>query len=107
MRIFQASCLASAAGGAIGGGISSYSYGVVWILGGFLMGGFGGVLSFLLIIGLCSWLASVTGAASDVEGKNNAQHAVAGVTLGLTVLAPFLSIAVAMGLMALLRNMFN
>ena len=107
MRIFQASCLASAVGGAIGGAISSYSYGAVWILGGFLMGGFSGVLSFLLIICLCSWLASVTKAASDAEEKNNAQHAVAGITLGLAVLAPFLSIAAAMGLMVLLRNMFN
>ncbi|MCH2183767.1 MAG: hypothetical protein MK108_17350 [Mariniblastus sp.] len=106
MRLFQASCLASAAGGAIAGSGSCYSYGLAWMLGGFLLGGFSGVLSFLLLIGLSCLLSVSTGTNVAGDQKNNFQHAVVGITLGITVLAPFLSIAAAMGLMVFLRNLF-
>lgn len=106
MRLFQATCLASAAGGAIAGSVSCYSYGLVWMLGGFLLGGLGGLLSFLLITCFCTFLAHITGTKGAGPEKNGVQHAVVGITLGITVLSPFLSIAAAIGIMSILRNLF-
>ena len=109
MRLFQASCLASAFGGAIAGSASCFSLGLAWMLGGFLMGGFAGVLCFLLIIGI-AYLLSLSTGSNGMDGAaaemNHFQHAIVGITLGLTVLAPFLSIAASMGLMAFLRQLF-
>ena len=107
MRLFQATCLASAIGGAIAGSASCYTYGLVWVIGGFLLGGFGGVLSFLVLTCLCAFLVYVTGTESAGHKKNSAQQAIVGITLGITVLSPFVSIAAAMGIMAVLKNLFN
>jgi hypothetical protein len=107
MRLFQATCLASAVGGAIAGSISCYAYGLVWVLGGLLLGGFGGVLSFLVLTSLCALLVHVTGTKSAGEKKNSVQQAIVGITLGITVLSPFVSVAAAIGIMAVLKNLFN
>ena len=107
MRLFQATCLASATGGAIAGSVSCYTYGLVWVLGGLLLGGFGGVLSFLVLTCLSALLVHLTGTASAGDKKNSAQQAIVGITMGITVLSPFVSIAAAMGIMAVLRDLFN
>lgn len=106
MRLFQTICLASAVGGALAGSVSCYSYGLVWVLGGFLLGGFGGVLSFLIMTCLGALLVHITGTHSAGEKKNAVQQAVVGITLGITVLSPFVSVAAAIGIMAVLKNLF-
>ena len=108
MKLFQASCFASAVGGAIGGSISGYSEGIAWAFGGFLLGGCLGVLSFFFITMCCSLLVSTSGTQRAQQDElTGFQQAVLGITLGLTVLSPFLAVAAAIGGVTLCRNAFS
>ena len=108
MKWFQASCLASAVGGGLGGSISGYSDGVAWMFGGFFLGGCLGVISFFLITAGCSFLVSSTGTNQAPQDElNGFQQAVLGITLGLTMVAPVLALAGAIGGVTLLREAFS
>ena len=70
-----------------------FGMGVRW----FIVRRLRGVLSFLVLTSLCALLVHVTGTKSAGEKKNSVQQAIVGITLGITVLSPFVSVAAAIG----------